>query len=95
MEPRLYRYQQLSDNSGPKGKQFSCEPKNLMPHLLPSAVARSLKFTTITSSHVTSLGNQLPFVLAAVNRVINETIAYDKIHVITVWHCKIYLALKF
>jgi len=38
--------------------------------------------------------NRLLFVLEAVDQVINETIAYDKIHVITVWHCNIYLAFK-
>jgi len=36
-------------------------------------------------------GNRLPFVLAAVDRVPNETIAYDKIPLITVLHCNIYL----
>jgi len=41
------------------------------------------------------LGNWFPFVLAAVDRVINETIAGERISLITVLHCNIYLALKF
>jgi len=35
------------------------------------------------------------FLLAAVNRVINETIAYDKIPFTTVLHCNFTLPLNF
>jgi len=45
-------------------------------------------------SQVASI-NRLPFVLAAVDRVTNETIAYEKIPLISVLHCNIYLALTF
>ena len=40
-------------------------------------------------------GNRLPFVLAAVDRVVNETIVCDKIRLISDFHCNIYLAFKF
>ena len=40
-------------------------------------------------------GNRLPFILAAVNRVINETVDYDKILLITVLHCKFILSVLF
>jgi len=42
-----------------------------------------------------SIGNWLTFILASVDQVINETIAYDKIPLITFMQYKIYLALKF
>ena len=40
-------------------------------------------------------GNRLSFVLAAVDRVVNETIVCDKIRLISDFHCNIYLAFKF
>jgi len=45
-------------------------------------------------SLVASIGSWLPFVLTAVDRVVNETIAYDKIPLITVLQCSIYLVFK-
>jgi len=46
-------------------------------------------------SQVASTGNWFPFVLAVVDRVINETNADDRISLITVLQCNVYLALKF
>jgi len=40
-------------------------------------------------------GNWLLFVFAAVDRVINDTVAYDKIRLITLLHYNIYLTLQF
>jgi len=45
-------------------------------------------------SQVAGTANQLLFVLAAVDRVINKTVAYEKIPLITVLPCDIYLAFK-
>jgi len=57
--------------------------------------SRSLKLPVGESSYQNRKSCiDLSFVLAAVDRVINETTAYDKIHLITVWYCNIYLSLK-
>jgi len=45
-------------------------------------------------SQVASPGNWWPFVLAVVDQVINEIIAYDKMLLINLFHCDIYFAFN-
>jgi len=56
----------------------------------------NVKCTTFNKicSLVTCTGNQIPIVLAAVDRVINEITASNEMPSITALHCNIYLAFK-
>jgi len=69
-----------NDTSFSKICSLICEMWKFKNHQFETQVART--------------GNGRPFELATNDRVINETIAYDKIPSISVLHCNIYLAFK-
>jgi len=60
-----------------------------------SLISETWKFKNYQfESQIASTGNRLPFVLTAVDQSTNETTACDKILLISVLYCSIYLAFK-
>ena len=53
------------------------------------------KFATVRNVSVGPTENHLAFVLVAVNRVINRTVAKNETLLIPILHCNIYFALNY